>query len=269
MIEDLKNTTLNTNEIFGPTIQGEGIFTGHPSIFVRTVGCNLRCAFKDSLSGKVTLCDTPYTSHNPEKPRYKTVGEAMDVIKSIKDKHPNVKHIVITGGEPMLQASGVADLIQCISLSYNDMKITIETNGTIGVNDFPWEMVDLVSISPKLSSSACFVDSDVPKGLQDQHNRMRINISVIQDYISHTDSQLKFVYAKKGDETEIKNIVDAVKKDKKSFIFNQEVLIMPQGISSNALDASIKEGILEFCYDNNYTFCDRLHVRIWGDKRGV
>ena len=55
---------LKVNEMFGSTIQGEGMYTGIPSIFVRTNGCNLKCVFKDSI------CDTSYTSFNPEKPLY-------------------------------------------------------------------------------------------------------------------------------------------------------------------------------------------------------
>ena len=53
---------LKVNEMFGSTIQGEGMYAGIPSIFVRTNGCNLKCVFKDSI------CDTSYTSFNPEKP---------------------------------------------------------------------------------------------------------------------------------------------------------------------------------------------------------
>ena len=52
---------LKVNEMFC-SIQGEGIYAGVPSFFVRTVGCNLKCVFKNST------CDTPYTSFNPEKP---------------------------------------------------------------------------------------------------------------------------------------------------------------------------------------------------------
>ena len=66
---------LAVSEMFGNTIQGEGMYTGIPSIFVRTTGCNLRCVFKDSI------CDTAYTSFNPEKPLYDDWDDLMDAFK--------------------------------------------------------------------------------------------------------------------------------------------------------------------------------------------
>src|SRR5688500_11711590 len=74
------------SEIFY-SIQGEGVLTGVPSIFVRTSGCNLRCGW----------CDTPYASWNPE-------GEQRSVAEIIAEveTHPAARHVVLTGGEPMI-----------------------------------------------------------------------------------------------------------------------------------------------------------------------
>ncbi len=76
------------------SVQGEGALVGVPSIFVRTSGCNLRCSW----------CDTPYTSWNPE-------GEdlAIDEIVERSALHSAARHIVLTGGEPMI-APGIAEL---------------------------------------------------------------------------------------------------------------------------------------------------------------
>ena len=68
---------LKVNEMFGSTIQGEGMYTGVPSIFVRTNGCNLKCVFKDSI------CDTSYTSFNPEKPLYDNWDDLMEAFKNL------------------------------------------------------------------------------------------------------------------------------------------------------------------------------------------
>ena len=73
-------------EIFN-SIQGEGKYTGYPSIFVRVSGCNLRCVFKDSR------CDTPYTSFEPEKKLYEPMDDLMNSFIDIKDKFPKTKHI--------------------------------------------------------------------------------------------------------------------------------------------------------------------------------
>jgi 7-carboxy-7-deazaguanine synthase len=113
------------------SIQGEGRLAGTASVFVRASGCNLRCWF----------CDTPYASWQPEGQDY-----AVDeIIAEIEEW--DCRHVVITGGEPML----FAELIPlCRELRRRGRHITIETAGTLYL---PAEC-DLMSISPKLSGSA-------------------------------------------------------------------------------------------------------------------
>ena len=121
---------MRISEIFY-SVQGEGSLVGVPSVFVRTSGCNLRCSW----------CDTPYTSWNPE-------GEDLSV-SDILDRaaeYPAARHVVITGGEPMI-APGIAELSQ--RFRERGMHITFETAGTV----FAPVACDLMSISPKLSNS--------------------------------------------------------------------------------------------------------------------
>src|SRR5438874_12490999 len=88
--------------------QGEGLLTGTPSVFVRTSGCNLRCWF----------CDTPYTSWQPE-------GEDWSVDAVVEEARrlaAEIRHVVVTGGEPML----FAELIPlCARLHSAGLHITI------------------------------------------------------------------------------------------------------------------------------------------------
>src|SRR5439155_14137965 len=111
------------------SLQGEGLLTGTPSVFVRTSGCNLRCWF----------CDTPYTSWQPE-------GEDWSVDAIIEEAQrlaAEIRHVVVTGGEPML----FAELIPlCARLHSAGLHITIETAGTLLLPVH----CDLMSISPKL-----------------------------------------------------------------------------------------------------------------------
>ena len=93
------------------SVQGEGIYTGVPSIFLRVTGCNLRCVFKDSI------CDTSYTSFNPEKPIFADMDQLEFAIGTLKAQYPNTKHLVITGGEPMLYKY-TADIIEYIDKNY-------------------------------------------------------------------------------------------------------------------------------------------------------
>src|SRR5881394_3201980 len=113
------------------SLQGEGLLTGTPSVFVRTTGCNLRCWF----------CDTPYTSWQPE-------GEQRSW-ESVRDEvlTRDVEHVVITGGEPMLQRD-VVPLSR--ALAEQGRLITIETAGTI----YRPVAAHLMSISPKLANSS-------------------------------------------------------------------------------------------------------------------
>ena len=105
---------LQVQEIF-PTFQGEGPFTGHPSIFIRLGGCNLACSF----------CDTEFETFSD-----KTIEEIISTTNKLsgkKDKNQTHKLAVITGGEPFRQP--IEKL--CDELIDNGYKVQIETNGTL------------------------------------------------------------------------------------------------------------------------------------------
>ncbi|AVJ51795.1 queuosine biosynthesis protein [Pantoea phage vB_PagS_Vid5] len=109
--------TLDVHSIFS-TIQGEGPFCGHASVFVRLAGCNVQCPG----------CDTLYTNG---RTRY-YVEDIVKLVNSerIKDGN-NCDLVVITGGEPFRQK--LDDLI--MELTENDFRVQIETNGTLPVPD--------------------------------------------------------------------------------------------------------------------------------------
>jgi len=216
------------------SIQGEGILAGVPSVFIRTSGCNLRCSW----------CDTPYTSWNPE-------GEDMSV-EAILDRVfecPAARHVVVTGGEPMI-APGIVELTR--GLRERELHITIETAGTV----FAPVVCDLMSISPKLASST-------PEGeFRVRHERLRMQPFVLRRLISAYDYQLKFVMSRQEDIHEVRNTVNQIEANPSN------VVLMPEGITPEALrDRS--EWIIEYCKRFNYRYGPRLHVDIWGNRRGV
>lgn len=112
------------NEIFY-TLQGEGRFTGTPAVFLRFSGCNLACGF----------CDTEFTEYSLLS--LDRIVEQVCIFPS--------RHIVITGGEPLLQ---LTDSL-AIALHEKGFFIQIETNGTLRLNGSLPELVDWVTCSPK------------------------------------------------------------------------------------------------------------------------
>ena len=117
---------LRVTEIF-PSIQGEGLRQGEPTIFIRLTGCNLNCAF----------CDTKY-AWNGGKPH--SVDQILDEVKRIKRGFP-ADWVCLTGGEPLLQ-----DLSKLAGrLKKETFQIQVETNGLL-YQDLP---VDWYSVSPK------------------------------------------------------------------------------------------------------------------------
>jgi 7-carboxy-7-deazaguanine synthase len=216
------------------SVQGEGLLAGVPSVFVRTSGCNLRC----------TWCDTPYTSWQPE-------GEdrSLDWIAQEVDRY-GASHVVITGGEPMI-APGIEDLTRRLK-----QHITVETAGTVDVE----VRCDLMSISPKLANSTPR-DRDGGRWAA-QHERLRYQPEILKRLIERYPYQLKFVISDPGDLTEVRTIVNEIKASK------DRVLLMPEGVDPGVL-AERGRWLVEICKQEAFRFSPRLHIELWGNRRGV
>lgn len=218
------------------SIQGEGVLAGVPSVFVRTSGCNLRCNW----------CDTPYTSWNPEGGDM-TVDDIASQVRAY-----NAGHVVVTGGEPMM-FDAVAELTR--SLKQAGMHITIETAGTI----YKDVACDLMSISPKLANSTP-QDRDGGRWAA-QHDRLRYQPEVLRKLMEF-DYQLKFVVMSPEDLAEIQGLLVNVSADR------SRVVLMAEGTKGE----TIRERALwiaEICKREGFRYSPRLHVDLWGDKRGV
>lgn len=252
------------------SIQGEGKYIGVPSHFLRVSGCNLRCVFKDSI------CDTACTSFNPEKPIYKDFDELINSFDKLCTSHPNVHHLVITGGEPLLYRDDLEKFLEAIAVK--NMVITIETNGT----QKPISGVNLYSVSPKLKSSVgtpgVVNNVNVTKDMCERQEKYRINIENLVNIITQSqDYQLKFVYSGEGCIEEIDSIITRVKEytNKLSYFnrmklttLNNHIMLMPEGINNEQL-AMRREEIANKCIDKGWVMTDREHIIIWGDKRYV
>jgi 7-carboxy-7-deazaguanine synthase len=224
------------NEIFY-SVQGEGTLAGMPSVFVRLTGCNLRC----------TWCDTPYTSWKPE-------GMDMHLGPILSEVRRHwCGHVVVTGGEPMMnpEVVGLTEGLRGI-----DHHITIETSGTV----YQPVVCDLMSISPKLSNST-------PKKrgggkFAKEHDELRLQPDVLKHLISEYDYQLKFVVQGKEDFDEIVPLVRELEVDRR------RVLVMPEGVTKKQMEER-SVWLVEACKHFGYRYTPRLHIDIWGNKRGV
>lgn len=227
------------SEIFY-SLQGEGELIGVPSVFVRTSGCNLRCNW----------CDTPYASWSPEGKQM----EVTEIIRAIKE-HP-ARHVVLTGGEPMIAPEIHELAFQLQELRYH---ITIETAATIPPRGIA---CDLASLSPKLAHSA--PDARLDDTWRKKHEALRWQPQVVANWIAVGNYQLKFVVGKETDVDEIETMI----RETDCAIPTSKVLLMPEGTSVEALRA--KAGWLsEICKARGYRFAPRLHVELYGNKRGT
>ena len=215
------------------SIQGEGSLVGVPSVFIRTTGCNLRCSW----------CDTPYTSWQPEGTEL-SLDEILDQVRAFP-----ARHAVVTGGEPLIQPE-IVPLTE--RLRGAGLHITVETAGTV----FQPVACDLMSISPKLANS-------VPEGAWSaRHDRLRIQPETLSELMRRYDYQLKFVIRAPEDLPEVRDLVAALAADP------ARVILMPEGVAPEELR---ERGIwlAEICKQEGFRFSPRLHVDLYGNRRGV
>lgn len=241
---------------FPGTIQGEGKLNGIPSLFIRLAGCNLYCCWKNA-DGSSSPCDTAYASFAIKNSFSISTDEICNTIRANTD---NINHIVLTGGEPLLQAKGLKDL--CHKLKENkNYHLTIETNATL-FDESLSHHIDFFSLSPKLCGS-------IPtQEYTPTHNLLRINIPVIQSYITHAcennkDFQLKFVCTSESDVNEIHSLLSKLNGWK-----NEDVLLMPAGGNPKDLLTNSKKTLV-YSIRNGWRYCDRLHISVFGAKDGV
>ncbi len=224
------------------SIQGEGELTGVPSVFVRTSGCNLRCRW----------CDTPYASWTPEG-RTLSVDEVFAEVTRFQ----GAKHVVFTGGEPML-AQDLPELGR--RLRAVGWHITVETAGTIP----PGEAVyDLASLSPKLADSTP-TEAQAGAAWVARHEATRLQPAVLGEWLRAGAYQLKFVVNGRASLTEIADLLSRVGVE----VPAHKVLLMPEGVETVGLRERSLE-VAEWCKETGYRFCDRLHVHLYGHTRGT
>ena len=225
-------------EIFH-SIQGEGLLAGVPSVFVRTSGCNLRCHW----------CDTPYASWKPEGPEM----SVAEILRKVSDW--DCRHVVLTGGEPMIAPDLPA---LAAGLRQAGKHITIETAATVSPAGIA---CDLASLSPKLSNSTPPAERD--PAWAKKHEETRLRPEVIAEWVKNYGFQLKFVVSTEKDLAEIKDLLFHLPPAPLD-----RVLLMPEGTDGKTL-ASRAPRLVEICKREGFRFCPRLHIELFGHVRGT
>ncbi len=218
--------------------QGEGLWTGVLSAFVRTTGCNLRCSF----------CDTTYASWRREEGEDLSVEEIVGRVLLL-----NCRHVVLTGGEPML-CSELIPLTRM--LAERELTITIETAGTL---DLP-VVCHLMSISPKLSNST-------PRGALEPeirlHETNRNRPEIVRRLIDRYPYQLKFVVDEPEDLLEIEEYLERL-----GDVRPERVLLMPMAIDVATMREKA-EWITAYAGPRGYRYCPRMQLEWYGNRRGA
>ncbi|XOB62678.1 7-carboxy-7-deazaguanine synthase QueE [Campylobacterota bacterium DY0563] len=248
---------LEINEIFGPTIQGEGKLVGTPSIFIRFGKCNMKCVgfnveYETPSGVKKCSCDSYYAVDTAFKEQWHKMSK-QDIIKKVEELKPNYNvDIVITGGEPLLYWNH--EEFQSLLKYYieNNYKITIETNASLDIEfTKEYQKEILFSMSVKLSNSL-------------EPLKKRINNNTLTKILENTkDSYLKFVIDKEFIKEATKEIDSIVNQIPKS-----EVYLMPMGDTAAQINEN-SEAVIDMAIEKGYKYCDRLHIRVWDNKRGV
>jgi len=228
--------TLKVSEVFY-SIQGEGNWTGVPSVFLRLTGCNLLC------KGSGWVCDTIEVWRKGKATEFKSIikEEWVEFLR-------RGAHLVITGGEPLLQQQRIIEYFVWFKKKYGVMPfVEIETNGTIDPDNFLCALVSQWNVSPKLESSG----ADPEK---------RYN-TVVLNKLSSLPTTYKFVVSDENDVREILNNY--------AYYFPfEKITLMVAGDRAEMLNESRKT-VIELCKKYGFRFSDRLHITAWDKKTGV
>jgi len=224
-------------EIF-QSIQGEGVNAGTPSVFLRTYFCNLTC----------TWCDTKFTWENQKESKAGvdyTLMTADDVFEKVKSFRCD--HLVLTGGEPLLHQKVLPQLLS--RLKRSGVYIEVETNGTIAPTAEMSEFIGCFNVSPKTSNSRV-------------QKEVRTRPGALAAFVASEKAWFKFVIRDPSDLSEAENLISefAVPRDR--------VILMPEGTDAAVLTERSK-WLTEICKEKGFRFTPRLHILLYGNKRGT
>lgn len=238
--------SLRVVEVFGPTVQGEGPTVGYATHILRLAGCNLTCVW----------CDTSFSwdpsRQDPDRlPRPFSVGEVLQFLDPRCDDPaaavPAVRRLVITGGEPLLQAVALTSL--CERLHHLGWVLEIETSGSVLPGPLT-TLIDRFNVSPKLAHSGVT-------------ERARIRWAVLKVFAAIPHASFKFVACTIDDLAEAAAILDQLEPP----VDPSRVMVMAEGTDTyQVLERS--RDLVDAVVARGWGMTPRWHSLLWGDERG-
>ncbi|MXO84609.1 radical SAM protein [Altererythrobacter aurantiacus] len=240
---------LATDDTGGPeifaSVQGEGPSMGTPVAFIRLSRCNLACLW----------CDTAYTWHfegdeRPHRGGLTFERKANQIKLEPADAAGRIaalgqKRLVITGGEPLLQAAALVQMLKHLP----DISVEVETNGTTPVPPALDIRIDQFNVSPKLTHSGNPAElALVPERLD--------------AYASDPRAFFKFVVASPADVDEVLAL------QRRYRLPPARIFLMPEGTDAATLRER-EEWLVPLCLEHGFRLSDRLHIHLFGDTRGT
>lgn len=225
---------LEVSEVF-ESLQGEGASAGVPCTFLRLAVCNLRCSW----------CDTKYSWDfknyvYEDEVSTRTVDELTAELRT-----STTRHLVVTGGEPLLQASALTQLL----LRLPEWSIEVETNGTLVPTPELVERVTQWNVSPKLGNSG-------------ETAARRIHLETLRAFAALDSSWLKLVITDRACIAEAQELAAQTRWPQ------ERVLWMPEATTRSELEARAPS-VAKLCAEHGVRFSSRLHLTLFDGKRGT
>ncbi len=226
---------LLVSEIF-ESLQGEGVSLGVPSVFLRLAHCNLRCGW----------CDTKYTwdwkTYDIRREVHDfNLGQAVGALRCLRPRN-----LVVTGGEPLLQQPALAALLGRLG---QDWSSEVETAATLVPGPRLTAAVTRWNVSPKLANSGNPTDK-------------RLCPDALRAFAALPNATFKFVIAADTDIAEVSYLAA------RFGLPSERVMLMPEATQAERLNEQA-HSLVKACLRHGYRLGYRLHVALWGDRRGV
>lgn len=251
-----KNQKIAVSEYFY-SLQGEGRTMGIPAIFLRLTGCNLMCGGKgvekdgQMRDGATWICDTIDVWMQGNTISFPVLVDQLNEATNFIQRLKEGVHLVITGGEPLLQQERIVAFLEYLEQNHQLTPIIeIETNATL----LPLPQLDARvhywNTSPKLSNSGMFPNQ-------------RLDQSILKWFSANPNTMFKFVITNQNDFDELqKELVDT------DWIDPKKIVLMPGADSIEQL-LERNQFVAELCIQHQLRMCTRLHVEIWNKLTGV